>query len=133
MPENLVSSSRKIPGLGVACVVGKLFCFASLAVVFFLACGGASASNRDILRSDVLLLKQENRRLREEMAVLDSLIGNRLQHLDRFNANFAADVRQLNERMSIIKQRLDDIEKKLTRVAAGTPSAATSPAGRPGD
>jgi len=133
MPGNLVSSSRKFPGFGVVCVLGKLLCFASLGIVFFLACGGASASNRDILRSDVLLLKQENRRLRQEMAVLDSLVGSRLQQLDRFNANFAADVRQLNERMSIIEQRLDDIEKKLTRMATGSPSAAASPTGRPAD
>ena len=130
MPENLVSSSRKLHGSRVECSVGKLFLLVSLGAVFLLACGGTSAGNRDILRSDILLLKQEDRRLRDEIAVLDSLIKNRVQQLDRFNANFGADVRQLNERMSIIEQRLNDIEKKLSRVAAGVQST-DSLAGRP--
>ncbi|MBN2290728.1 MAG: tetratricopeptide repeat protein [Candidatus Glassbacteria bacterium] len=106
-----------------------LFC-GCLGFAFLLGCGGASAANRDILGSDVLLLKQDNRRLREEMAALDSLVKNRLQQLDRFNANFGADVRQLNERMSIIEQRLEDLEKKLARVAAGAASAGAT-GGRP--
>ncbi len=119
MPENLVSSSRKLHGCRVVCSVGKLFFLVSLGAVFLLACGGTSAGNRDILRSDILLLKQEDRRLRDEIAVLDSLVKNRMQQLDRFNANFGADVRQLNERMSIIEQRLNDIEKRLSRVTVG--------------
>jgi len=119
MPVNSVLSRRRLYGCVAACKLGRLFLIATLAGIFLVACGGVSAGKRDILRSDVLLLKQENRRLRREMATLDSLIRSRMKQLDSFNANFAADVRQLNERISIIEQRLNDIAKKLARVASG--------------
>jgi tol-pal system protein YbgF len=125
MSKNITLSCFKLTGCSSINVVGRLLCSSVLMVVFLFACGGASAGNRDILRSDVLLLKQENRRLREEMTNLDSLVKSRLQNLDRFNANFGADVRQLNERMSIIEQRLADIEQKLARSSRGRQSASS--------
>ena len=126
MSTNINISSFKLVGSGKFNMIGRLLCSGVLVAVSLIACGGASAGNRDILGSDVLLLKQENRRLREEMTTLDSLVKSRLQNLDRFNANFNADVRQLNERMSIIEQRLADIEQKLARSSREQPSASSA-------
>ncbi|MEA2064281.1 MAG: tetratricopeptide repeat protein [Gemmatimonadota bacterium] len=108
---------------------GRLFILAGLVIVCVLGSPAASeAAGGDDLKADIMLLKQENRRLRSQMALIDSLVEHRLQGLDSFNAGFNADVRSLNERLAAIEQRLDDIEKKVSRMAARSVTAAVAPA-----
>ena len=93
-------------------------------------CGGASAEQIELLRSEVFSLRQDQRRLNHEITVLDSLIRQRVQALDNFRADFGTEVRSLSQRLNVIQQRLADTEGRLLRLQ-GVVSAATQAS--PGD
>lgn len=95
-------------------------------------CGGASTDQIQLLRSEIFTLKQEQRQLRHEVSALDSLLRQRVSALDQFSANFGTDVRSLQERVSVIEQRLDDTEGRILRIqsAVAYPGAPGSGAQR---
>ena len=114
----------KSPGDTFFCIL--LAAAGLLAVTIFAGCGGASAEQIQLLRSEVFSLKQDQRQLQHEVTALDSLIRLRVQSLDGFNADFSADVRSINQRLEQIEQRLSDSEERLTRLTSTVQTAAPS-------
>ncbi len=115
---------------------------AALLAALLAGCSGATNEQIQLLRSEIFAVKQEQRQVRHELTALDSLLGQRTGSLDRFGAGFEADVRQMRERLTVVEQRLRDIEGEIARVKrpgaaapTGAPSAggqvAAKPAGDP--
>ena len=92
-------------------------------------CGGASAEQIELLRAEVFSLKQDQRQLKHQIIVLDSLIGQKVQALDNFSADFGTDVRSLSQRLSVIEQRLADTEGLLLRLQGRVSAATLAPPG----
>lgn len=96
-------------------------------VVSLSGCGGASAEQMELLRADVFSLKQDQRQLNHQITVLDSLIRQKVQALDNFNADFGTDIRSLNQRLAVIEQRLADTEGRFLRLQGRVSAAAPAP------
>lgn len=84
-------------------------------VVMMAGCGRAGKEQVRLLRSEVFGIKQDQRRMQHQLTVLDSLIRQRVEGLDRFNADFGADVRELSSRLAVVEQRLSDTESRIGR------------------
>ena len=114
------NSSTDSNSLSIKCLRMTIGLFVVLSPVLFslTACSGVAARDTDILRSDVMMLKQENRQLRQQLAELDSLVRNKTDDMSGERANFATDIRQLEERVSVIEQRIDDLQQRILRMAA---------------
>ncbi len=96
----------------------RLVVLALLPVVVMVAgCGGVAKEQVQLLRSEVFGIKQDQRQIQHQLTVLDSLIRQRVEGMDRFNADFGADVRQLTDRLAVIEQRLGDTESRIGRLA----------------
>ena len=80
-------------------------------------CGGASAEQMQLMRSEIFSIKQEQRQMQHQLTALDSLIRQRVEGMSQFNADFGVDVRQLSERLAVIEQRLGDTETRLNNLA----------------
>lgn len=83
-----------------------------------------------ILRSEVFGLRQEQRQLSRQVTVLDSLINQRVEGLDRFHAGYGTDISQLGEQVAALRQRISDTEKLLLRLQTELHTSATAPAGQ---
>ncbi len=101
-----VFNARKLPMmallLGFALVTG---------------CGGAGKEQMQLLRSEVFGIKQDQRQMQHQLTALDSLIRQRVEGLDRFNADFGADVGELSRRLSVLEQQLSDTESQISRLS----------------
>ncbi|MEA1996235.1 MAG: tol-pal system protein YbgF [Gemmatimonadota bacterium] len=102
----------------------------SLAAGLVSGCGGASTDQIQLLRSEIFTLKQEQRQLHHQASTLDSLVRRKTDQRSQFGAGFGADIRQLQERLSVLEQRMDDTEARITRLksTAATSSPAASAA-----
>jgi tol-pal system protein YbgF len=96
----------------------KLALMALLPVVAMVAgCGGAGKDQVQLLRSEVFGIKQDQRQMQHQLTALDSLIRQRVEGLDRFNAEFGADVGELSRRLSVLEQQLSDTEGRISRLS----------------
>jgi len=91
-------------------------------------CGGASTEQMQLMRSEIFTIKQDQRQLQHQVTVLDSLIRQRVEGLDQFNAGFGADVRQLTDHLATLGQRLKDTEQRLNDMAGRMQTASSSAA-----
>ena len=123
-------SSVDSNSLSIKCLRMTIGLFVVMSPVLFslTACSGAAARDSDILRSDVMMLKQENRQLRQQLAELDSLVRNKTEDMSGERAYFSTDIRELKERVSVIEQRIDDLQQRISRMAANISMAGTQQA-----
>jgi len=97
-----------------------------LALLAVAGCGGAKSSDLQILRSEVFGLRQDQRQLKSQIALLDSLVNQRVETLDRFQAGYRSDTGQLEEQISTLQQRISDTEQRLLRLQSEQQTRAAS-------
>lgn len=121
MPDRSVYrlSARAIRALGIAVFAAS--------VALSGGCGGAGTEQIQLLRSEIFSIKQDQRQMQHQLTALDSLIRQRIENLDSFNADFGADVRQLSERLSVIEQRLNDTESRISRLSGRSMLSENTP------
>ncbi|MCE5273443.1 tol-pal system protein YbgF [bacterium] len=108
------------------CGKSSLAAILVLAVLAVAGCGGAKSSDLQILRSEVFGLRQDQRQLKSQIALLDSLVNQRVETLDRFQAGYRSDTGQLEEQMSTLQQRISDTEQRLLRLQSEFQARAVS-------
>lgn len=101
-----------------------------IAIVVVAGCGGAGAEQVQLLRSEVFGIKQDQRKMQHQLTVLDSLIRQRVEGLDRFNADFGADVGELSRRMAVLEQQFSDTESRISRLSGRSVARQTGPGGQ---
>ncbi len=106
--------------------------FFVLPVFWISGCGGAKSSEMQILRSEIFGLRQDQRQLKNQVALLDSMVSQRVETLDRFQAGYRTDTGQLEKQIATLQQRISDTEQRLLRLqselqarAVSAPAAAT--------
>ena len=98
-----------------------------LAFLTTAACGGGASSEMQILRSEVFNLRQEQHQLSHQVSVLDSLIGQRGGSVDDIRAAYKNDIRQLNEQIATLTQRISDTEQRMLRLQSEVETQASAP------
>ena len=117
MRPNINMPAIMTNGIGASISRGLIALSLCLLTLSSAGCGGASAEQMQLMRSEIFSIKQEQRQMQHQLTALDSLIRQRVEGLDDFSADFGVDVRQISERLSVIEQRLGDSETRLNRVA----------------
>ena len=125
MKSNITMPVKMFNGIGSLILRGCSATCLCLLAFSFAGCGGASAEQMQLMRSEIFTIKQDQRQLQHQVTVLDSLIRQRVEGLDQFNADFGADVRQLSDRLSAIEQRLKDNESRLNDLAGRIQTASS--------
>jgi len=98
----------------------KLFIFLSIAVLSLAGC----ATHRQVqeLNLDVNSVAQEIQSIRTDSARLDSLFRSNVEQSRKLNADFAAYVARLDERMQMVEARLEDAITLINRASGAIES-----------
>lgn len=107
---------------GVSCLAA----FLAMSVLLISGCGGAKSSELQILRSEIFGLRQDQRQLKNQVALLDSMVSQRVETLDRFQAGYRTDTGQLEQQISTLQQRISDTEQRLLRLQSELQARAVS-------